>query len=182
MLAVLSYALLAPTLFHTVTSSPLSPSLSGFKVDIRAIKQGSTPALPIQNAINWVTPVAIGGQTLNLWMDTGSSDLWVFDSSLAASDAAGKTTFNTSASPTFNATNQTWSIIYIGEMGASGYKGSDDVTVAGFTVKNQTVEVATQIIRPELMNGYDGVLGLGSRASNGQFILNAIVNGSNTNI
>ena len=52
--------------------------------------------------------------------------------------------------------------MYVGEMEASGYVGTDEVSLAGLTVKNQTVQVATKLVRPDLMNGYDGIVGLGN--------------------
>ena len=73
------YTVATFALLSFVTSSPISSIGSksqSFKVDVRAQgATGKTHLTPIQNGTNWIAPVNIGGQTLNLWMDTGSSEL-----------------------------------------------------------------------------------------------------------
>lgn len=77
---------------------------------------------PTPNDKDYLTPVTIGGQTLNLRVDTGSSDLWVFSPLLPTAEQRGHKIYDPSLSNTSKAlANDTWEIIYgDGSQGASG--------------------------------------------------------------
>ncbi|KAL9611422.1 MAG: hypothetical protein Q9167_003928 [Letrouitia subvulpina] len=131
-------------------------------VKAAAANDGTVTTTPEEYDSEYLTPVTIGGQTLNLDFDTGSSDLWVFSSELPASESNGHSVYNPSRSPTAKIkSGYTWSIQYGDGSGASGNVYTDTVTVGTTTVTNQAVELAQQIsaqFQQDIDN--DGLLGL----------------------
>ncbi|KAI4164493.1 MAG: hypothetical protein LQ342_001806 [Letrouitia transgressa] len=123
---------------------------------------GTVTTTPEQYDSEYLTPVTIGGQTLNLDFDTGSSDLWVFSSELPASQSNGHSVYNPSRSSTAKIkSGYTWKIQYGDGSGASGNVYTDTVKVGTTTVTNQAVELAQQIsaqFQQDIDN--DGLLGL----------------------
>jgi hypothetical protein len=87
---------------------------------------------------------------------------WVYSPALPQNDTAGHNLYNPAKSPTAkNITGAEFDVYYVGEFGASGYGVYDHLTVGGITLTNQTIDVATALVRPDLQVGYDGILGLG---------------------
>lgn len=97
--------------------------------------------------------------------DSGSSDLWCWSTDLPQStQTAGKghTIFDPSKSSTFKATSgSTWNISYGDGSSASGTVGTDNIEIGNITVKNQAVELATQLSSQFTQDTTsDGLLGL----------------------
>ena len=109
--------------------------------------------------------MSIGGQTLNLDFDTGSSDLWVFSSELPASDQTGHNIYTPGSSAQL-LNGETWSITYGDQSSASGNVYTDTVDVGGTTVTNQAVEAAQTVSAEFVSGGNDGLLGLGFSSIN----------------
>ena len=175
-LCILAVALASP--LHIIYSSfaPSSPQSLRIHAIAAANQTGKATAEPFfTNGKDWRTTATIGGQELRLWLDTGSSDLWVYGSTIPANDTEGHMLFDPSQSPTFqNVSDSSWAVAYVGNMGASGYWGTDTVTVGGVTVQGQTVEVANRIFGVrENFNGADGILGLGFNGSQGGRLSNS---------
>ncbi|KAI4253852.1 MAG: hypothetical protein LQ352_003436 [Teloschistes flavicans] len=123
---------------------------------------GSVTTTPEQYDTEYLTPVTIGGQTLNLDFDTGSSDLWVFSSELPSSQTNGHSIYNPALSSTSKLlSGYTWKISYGDGSGASGNVYTDTVKVGSTTVSGQAVELAQQI-SAQFANDIDndGLLGL----------------------
>lgn len=143
-------------------SKPM-PEILANSAPIRATSvEGDVSANPEQFDSEYLCPVTIGGQTLNLDFDTGSADLWVFSNSLGASSTKGHTVFDPSKSNTFKTlSGAKWNISYGDGSGASGTVGTDSVDVGGATVKSQAVELATKVA-PQFVSDVDsdGLLGL----------------------
>ncbi|OCH94481.1 acid protease [Obba rivulosa] len=120
----------------------------------------------------YVVPVTIGtpGVTLNLDFDTGSSDLWVWSSELAGEgkrESKAHAIYDPSKSSTAKKTEGTWNISYGDGSSASGNVYTDNVTVAGITIKGQAVELAKNLSSSFLSDGgNDGLLGLAWPAIN----------------
>jgi len=122
----------------------------------------------IQNDSLYLTPVQIGtpAQTLYLDFDTGSSDLWVWSAELPTnikSQASGKyqTIFDQTKSSTFKkTTGSTWQISYGDNSSASGDVGTDNVTIGGVTIKNQSIELAKKMSTQFVQGAGSGLLGL----------------------
>ncbi|KAH7068829.1 aspartic peptidase domain-containing protein [Paraphoma chrysanthemicola] len=123
---------------------------------------GSVAALPEQNAALFLSPVDVGGQTLNLDFDSGSSDLWMFSTELPKEAIGTHTAFDASKSATFKAaTGSQWKISYGDGSGAAGVVGTDVVTIGGVKVENQTVELATAVSQSFVEDtNTDGLVGL----------------------
>ncbi|PTB36214.1 uncharacterized protein TrAFT101_000180 [Trichoderma asperellum] len=131
--------------------------------DPNGTETGEVGAEDQQNDSEYLCEVTIGtpGQTLLLDFDTGSSDLWVFSTELSSTIQKGHTVFNPKNSSTFKAlTGQKWQISYGDGSSASGDCGSDNVTVGGLTIKNQTVELASTLAQQFAQGTGDGLLGL----------------------
>lgn len=129
-------------------------------VKAAAANDGTVTTNPTQYDSEYLTPVSIGGQTLNLDFDTGSSDLWVFSSELSASQRAGHS-YYTPGSTAKLLSGYTWSISYGDGSTASGNVYTDTVKVGTTTATSQAVELAQQIsaqFQQDVDN--DGLLGL----------------------
>ena len=128
------------------------------------------PAESFQNDLEYVVPVTIGtpGVTLNLDLDTGSSDLWVWSSELAhASRYTGHNIYNPSKSSSAKKASGSWNISYGDGSSASGNVYSETVTVGDVVIKGQAVELAEKLSSSFLQDGgNDGLLGLAWPAIN----------------
>ncbi|KAF7913461.1 uncharacterized protein EAE98_011486 [Botrytis deweyae] len=99
----------------------------------------------------FLIPVSVGASTLNLTIDTGSSDLWVFSSQLPEDQREGHAVYKPSVYASKSST-QTWKIWYADGSHASG----------GLCHDVQAVEIATNVSNNLVHSSRsDGVLGLG---------------------
>ncbi|KAK0621950.1 penicillopepsin [Bombardia bombarda] len=107
---------------------------------------GLVTTTPEQGDIEYLSPVTIGGQTLNLDFDSGSSDLWVFNTQLSAKSTTGHQVYDPTQSSTFKMIQGAkFSISYGDGSGAAGNVGTDTVEIGGVVVENQAVELATAV-------------------------------------
>lgn len=136
----------------TTTSSKASTTLSAL----------SLAATDIQLDSEYLSTIEIGSNknALQLVMDTGSADLWMF-----STDCVGCTTnhdfYNPSLSTTFTNTTTTFSLLYGDGSTTSGYLGFDTVTIAGAPIQAQSIDVPHVISASLQSNTMDGILGLG---------------------
>lgn len=131
-------------------------------VDAAAANDGTVTTTPEQYDSEYLTPVSIGGQTLNLDFDTGSSDLWCFSSELPTAEQRGHSIYNPSQSSTSKLkSGYSWSISYGDGSTASGNVYTDTVKVGATTVTGQAVELAQSISTQfQQDTDNDGLLGL----------------------
>ncbi|AEO67340.1 81a99004-89bc-4a19-b6c3-ab167c5a1e80 [Thermothielavioides terrestris] len=107
---------------------------------------GLVAATPVNEDAEYVSPIKVGGQTINVALDSGSADLWVFSSRLPASDLVGHQAYNSSQSSSFRSLpGANFSILYADATSASGDVGTDTVDVGGATVTSQAVGMATSV-------------------------------------
>ncbi|KXT03267.1 hypothetical protein AC578_4754 [Pseudocercospora eumusae] len=125
-------------------------------------EDGEAVTTPEENESQYLTPVHVGGQLMNLNFDTGSADLWVFSTKLASSDIQGQSVFNPEKSSTFEEYHgASWNITYGDGSGAGGIVGFDVVDIGGSTVQKQCVELANYVSQAMLSDpNSDGLLGL----------------------
>lgn len=123
---------------------------------------GQVTATPEQGDVEYLSPVSIGGQTLNLDFDSGSSDLWVFNTQLAAGSQTGHTLYDPSKSTSLKMiSGATFSISYGDGSGAAGNVGTDTVNIGGATVTDQAVEMATAVSQSFVQDtNNNGLVGL----------------------
>jgi aspergillopepsin I len=127
------------------------------------VNNGEVAAIPSVNDREYLSPVTIGGQTLHLDFDTGSSDLWVFGPDIPSEQVKGRAIYDPAKSKTFhNLTKESWQIMYADLSNAGGYVGTDIVEIGGTKVTTAAVEVAT-VVSDSFANQADigGLLGLG---------------------
>ncbi|KAF7866683.1 hypothetical protein EAF04_005525 [Stromatinia cepivora] len=109
---------------------------------------GVVVATPETGDTEYLSQVNIGGQTMTMDFDSGSSDLWVFSTQLATASQSGHQNYDPSKSKSFKAMQgATWSISYGDGSGAAGNVGTDTVNIGGATVTGQAIEMATAVSR-----------------------------------
>ncbi|KAL1633813.1 hypothetical protein SLS56_002692 [Neofusicoccum ribis] len=125
-------------------------------------ENGEVAANPEDNEALFLSPVKIGGQTLNLDFDSGSSDLWVFSTQLSQQTIGGHTAYNSANSSTFEQMQGASFLITYGDgSGAAGNVGLDTVDIGGATVTKQAIEMATAVSQSFVEDtNTDGLVGL----------------------
>ncbi|KAK1456443.1 eukaryotic aspartyl protease [Colletotrichum melonis] len=123
---------------------------------------GLVTATPIRNDVEYVSPIKIGGQTVNVDFDSGSSDLWVFTSMLDATSQTGHQLYDPTKSTNAKMlSGQQFSIRYGDGSGAQGVVGTDVVDIGGAVVQEQAVEMATAVSQQFVQDtANNGLLGL----------------------
>lgn len=106
---------------------------------------------------HYVTYLALGSnkQSIGVDIDTGSSDLWVPDSSLAGQPVAIYGTYNPHTSTTSKSTGETFNITYADKIMTLGSFYNDSVSFDGITLNDYHFADATH--SPE----NNGILGVG---------------------
>lgn len=124
--------------------------------------------VPEANDVEYISPVNIGGQVVHLDFDTGSSDLWVFNTQLSSAATEGHALYDPVSSATFKLIqNAQFQIQYGDGSGAEGIVGTDVVNIGGAQVKAQAVELATAVTQSFVDDiATDGLLGLAFSAIN----------------
>jgi len=124
-------------------------------------RSSGTNLITNQNAdSSYFGSLAIGTPPVsyNVILDTGSSDLWVAESS-CITGCGSVPKFNPTQSSTFKNGTQSFSITY-GTGQAAGTLAEDTVQMAGFSVANQIFAVCNQVSSGLLSNPVSGLLGL----------------------
>ncbi|TKX19359.1 aspartic protease-like protein [Elsinoe australis] len=120
---------------------------------------GSVANNPLSYDEAYLSPVTVGGVSMNLNFDTGSSDLWVYSDLLPSTSQTGHDIYKTSSGVQMQ--GYTWAITYGDGSGASGKVYADKVVVGGVTATSQAVEAATSVSKAFLSDTHsDGLLGL----------------------
>lgn len=117
----------------------------------------------------YYTSIQVGtpAQSLSTLLDTGSSDLWYMGASSSCSDCSGITPFQSSKSSSFESSGKTFDLTY-GSGGVQGQVATDTVRVAGATLRNASLGVATKIEKTTLSSPTAGLMGLGFQALSAQ--------------
>ncbi|CAG7924196.1 unnamed protein product [Penicillium olsonii] len=113
---------------------------------VESDQTGSVTATSVQGDVEFISPVTIGGQTLDMDFDTGSADFWVLNSRLPESERKNRTVFEPSKSKTYkDVKGSTFKIHYGDSSSASGGVGTDTVSIGGVEVENQMIGIPTHV-------------------------------------
>ncbi|WWC86902.1 uncharacterized protein L201_001781 [Kwoniella dendrophila CBS 6074] len=107
--------------------------------------------------------VGTPSQSLDIVLDTGSSDLWVASGACKAGACTSMTTFDTSQSTSNVNLSSSFSIEY-GSGTAAGSLVQDLVTLGGYSVAAQTFASCNQVSTGLLSSGVSGIMGLSWQA------------------
>ncbi|WWC86133.1 uncharacterized protein L201_001004 [Kwoniella dendrophila CBS 6074] len=127
-----------------------------------ALIQGGLDYIIEANDIGYLCEIQIGtpAQTFLLLMDTGSADTWV-PSTECGVHCGGHTALGANNSQTYQASDKPFRVAY-GSGDVAGVLGSDTMTIAGMTMTNHSLGVATQesaqFSRQDIP--FDGLVGL----------------------
>ena len=146
----------APAASSSASGNSLTPSGNG------SGEIGDVTTTPEPQDVEFLSPVEIGGQTINMDFDTGSSDLWVFNTQLNQAGQADRIVYDPTKSPTFKLMQgASFSISYGDGSSVQGDVGTDTVNIGGAVVENQAVELATAVSGSFLKDKQnDGLVGL----------------------
>jgi len=127
-----------------------------------AAEKGEVVVQSENNDEEFISLISVGGQDLHMDFDTGSSDLWVFNTGLSTAAQQGHTNFDPAKSQTFQVLQgATFEVSYGDGSFASGTVGTDTVNIGGATVQNQAVELATNVSNRFIADtSLDGLVGL----------------------
>ncbi|KAF2179975.1 acid protease [Zopfia rhizophila CBS 207.26] len=125
-----------------------------------ASPNGTVSATPLDAYdTEYVSQIDVGGTTMNMVLDTGSADLWVFSSLQPSSQTSGHNIYKADSSK--KVSGATWEIVYGDGSEASGAVYSDKVVVGGMTATSQAVEAATSVSSQlQVEKAIDGIFGL----------------------
>lgn len=131
-------------------------------------EEGTTSARPQENDVEFLCPVQVGDHQMMLDIDTGSSDLWVFNTQLTLKQTKGHAVYDPSMSKTFKRMQgATFRIHYGDGSSASGPVGTESVTVGGLNVPSQAIGLPNQVSQDFIGDtNNDGLLGLGFKSIN----------------
>lgn len=127
------------------------------------VQDGSVKTEPTQNDAQFLSPVKIGGQTLIMNFDSGSSDTWVFNTNLPAASQRGHTIYDPTKSTTFqNALSQSsFNVSYGDGSTCSGPVGVDEVDIGGSTVAQQAIGLPDVVSQSFIVDSQsNGLVGL----------------------
>ncbi|KAL6248449.1 hypothetical protein RBB50_004704 [Rhinocladiella similis] len=129
---------------------------------VDATEDGQTVATPSQNDAQFLSPVSVGGQTLVMNFDSGSSDFWVFNTNLDRSAQQGHTVYDpTKSNASKQLTGSTFNISYGDGSFASGPVGVDTVDIGGSTVDAQAIGLPNLVSDSFITNtASNGLVGL----------------------
>ena len=124
---------------------------------------GNVTNAPTKGDVEFVSPITVGGQTMMMDFDTGSSDLWLFSTSLPQQDQQGHQVFDPNKSPTFKQEPGASFAVKFGDGSAAqgNVVGTDNVQIGGATSTGQTVELASAVAQSFVQDTQsNGLVGL----------------------
>ena len=128
---------------------------------------GQVASYPANEGAEYLVPVTIGGQTLQMNLDTGSSDLWIFSTALDSHERGNHTLYD----PTHSRSHQQvpeamFAVSYGDDTALTGHVGADTVAIGGVTVAAQAVAMPTSFSSGIIDDPSDGIVGLGFQKMN----------------
>lgn len=146
-----------------IPESPIANSISRAANGTSATTEnGETPATGTNNDAQFLSPIEVGGQKLIVNFDSGSSDTWIFNTRLPASQQLGHTIYDPSKSSASKLIQGSlFNISYGDGSTASGVVGTDTVDIGGATVPNQAIglpdRLSASFVSDSASNGLVGL-------------------------
>lgn len=114
----------------------------------------------------YFTPIGIGNPStsVNVLLDTGSSDFWIADASCTQQNgcSSGMTLYDPSKSSSFHGSDRQFMTPYgDGSNAVAGKLGADDVSMAGYLVKDLTFGRVHKLAGSTIQPPASGLMGLG---------------------
>ncbi|KAH9812454.1 aspartic peptidase domain-containing protein [Melampsora americana] len=131
--------------------------------EVTSLAKRQAERLTNQGDQMWTGLIQIGspqGQTFSIDFDTGSADLWVASKQCQSIACASKNRYDASTSRSSALQNATFRIRYGDGSSTSGPTYTDNIKLAGLTIKNQHFASATALSRSFGTAPTDGILGL----------------------
>jgi hypothetical protein len=149
----------------TTTSTPAVSSTTSSSSS--AMSLPSALSLYAKNILldsEFLSEISIGSNndTLNVIMDTGSADLWMFSTECQTCNTGSPHNYyKPKLSNTFVNTTTPFELRYGDGSYTAGTAAFDTVTVAGAPIQGQSIDVPYHISENLLSNAMDGIMGLG---------------------
>ena len=120
-------------------------------------------AKPGEGDAEFLCPVDVGGQKFMMDFDTGSSDMWLFNTQLSSADTKGHDVYDPSKSKTFTKMPGASFAVHYGDGSfVSGPVGQDSVSIGGANVPSQAIGLPDKIASDFVEDVHRaGLLGLG---------------------
>ncbi|KAL9104150.1 MAG: hypothetical protein Q9163_000897, partial [Psora crenata] len=153
----------------STANAPASPPAAGDGVAV-----GRVATTPGHHDSVYLCPATIGGQTLNVNIDTGSSDLWLFNTALSDDDRGTHIIYDPAKSASHKpVADATFNVTYGDRSNLSGHVATDTMTIGGITVADQAIELPTSLSDSIIEDAADGIVGLGFQKLNSICTLSA---------
>lgn len=102
--------------------------------------------------------ITLGGKSMMVDLDTGSSDLWAFSNLQPSTQTSGHNIYTVNNNNILR--GSTWNVTYYDGSSASGLVYKDTISLGGASFDGQIVEAAQTASAAFLQADYDGMLGL----------------------
>ena len=157
--------------FGIETNSKVASDNGGQKAATPATSHGTFTGrvytYPANEGSEYLCSIQIGGQTLQINLDTGSSDFWIFSTALESHEQGSHTLYDPSRSQSHeDAPNALFNASYGDDTFLTGYVAKDTVTVANIPAFDQTIALPTSFSDGIIDDPSDGILGLGFQSLN----------------
>lgn len=116
------------------------------------------------NNIGYVATIQVGAKKtpFKMLIDSGSADMWV-PSSKCKNCGTSQQKLSTNISSSLKTSKESWDITY-GTGNAKGVLATDDITIAGLTLKNYKFALATSESDDFSSSPFDGLMGLAQQS------------------
>ncbi|EEH10310.1 aspartic proteinase [Histoplasma capsulatum G186AR] len=139
-----------------------APRIMSTPLDVKYERStnGTVSAVPEQFDIEYLSPVNVAGKTLNLVLDTGSADLWVFSSQQPLAERSAHD-YYTPPPGTLPLNGCSWEVQYGDGSVAKGNVYVDKVSIGDVVSPLQSIQAAQRVGKTfALDSNFDGILGL----------------------
>ncbi|KKY15684.1 putative peptidase a1 [Diplodia seriata] len=147
------------TTSSSIKTTSTSSSTSSKTSSTSTKQSGSAVATPVNEFDTaYMIPIKVGGTTVYVDLDTGSSDLWVLSSLQPTTQTSGHNVYKPASSNLKQ--GYSWNVTYLDGSTAGGLVYNDTVGLGNMNFPGQAVEAASSASDAFVEAAYDGMLGL----------------------